>query len=103
MLSGKQKRYLRGLGHALKPVIMIGKNEINDKVVTETDIALATHELIKVKLLESCSTDRREIADSLARLCNAEVAQLVGRTVLLYRKGDEPKIELPKNVGSLKG
>lgn len=99
MLSGKQKRYLRGLGHSLKPVIMIGKNEINDKVINETGIALADHELIKVRILESCAVDRHEIADSLATKCGAEVAQLLGRTILIYRKGDEPKIELPKTSG----
>lgn len=96
MLSGKQKRYLRGLGHDLKPVIMVGKNEVNDALVGETATALATHELIKVKILESCEMDRHEVADALAKACGADVAQVLGRTLLLYRKGDEPKIELPK-------
>jgi len=98
MLSGKQKGFLRGLGHNLKPVVTVGKNEINDTVINETDIALATHELIKVRVLESCATDRHDIADALAKACSAEVAQLLGRTILIYRKGDEPKIELPKTA-----
>lgn len=103
MLSGKQKRFLRGLGHSLKPVIMIGKNEINDTVISETDTALATHELIKVRVLESCATDRHEVADSLAAACKADVAQLLGRTILIYRQGDEPKIELPTAGSRTKG
>ena len=103
MLSGKQKRFLRGLGHVLKPVVMVGKNEINDTVVTETTLALATHELIKVRVLEGCAMDRHEVADSLAAACKAEVAQLLGRTILIYRAGDEPKIELPKTTGKTKG
>lgn len=98
MLSGKQKRYLRGLGHDLKPVIMVGKNEVNDALAAETATALATHELIKVKILESCEMDRHEVADALAKACGADVAQVLGRTLLLYRKGDEPKIELPKTA-----
>jgi len=96
MLTGKQKRYLRALGHELKPVIMVGKNEINESLVSETDSALAAHELIKVKILESCTTDRHEVADSLAKSCGADVAQVLGRTLLLYRRGEEGKIELPK-------
>jgi len=99
MLTGKQKRFLRGLGHELKPVIMVGKNEINESLVSETDSALATHELIKVKILESCTMDRHEVADAMAKACGADVAQVLGRTLLLYRRGEEAKIELPQGSG----
>jgi len=97
MLSGKQKRFLRGLGHSLKPVITVGKGEISEALVNETAEAIASHELIKVKILESCTMDRFEVADRLASACAAEVAQVLGRTLLLYRQAKEPKIELPKN------
>ena len=96
MLNGKQKRFLRGLGHGLKPVVRVGKNELNDALAEETGNALATHELIKVKLLESCLMERHEIAEKLAKAADAEVAQILGRTILLYRRGETPKIELPK-------
>ncbi|SRR6266540_3155921 len=96
MLSGKQKRFLRGLGHDLKPVIMVGKGEITEALVRETAEAIASHELIKVKILESCLMDRFEVAEGLAEACEADVAQVLGRTILLYKKGKEPKIELPK-------
>ena len=99
MLSGKQKRYLRGLGHGLKAVIMVGKGEVSEALVRETGEALAAHELIKVKILESCLLERGEVADALAGACGAEVAQILGRTFLLYRRGDEPKIELPRGKG----
>lgn len=95
MLTGKQKRHLRALGHSLKPVILVGKGEVNDRLVLETAEALAAHELIKVKLLESCLMDRHQVADSLAVGCGAEVAQVLGRTILLYRPAKEPKITLP--------
>jgi RNA-binding protein len=96
MLTGKQKRYLRSLGHDLKPVVMIGKSEITDTLLKETDTALEHHELIKIKLLESCMTDRKEAAAELAENVKAEIAQILGRTFLLYRKSREPKITLPK-------
>lgn len=99
MLTGKQKRYLRGLGHDLKPVLQIGKNEINAALTAEADAALATHELIKVRILESCQMDRHEVAQMLATASNAEVAQVLGRTLLIYRQADEPKIELPAAAG----
>ncbi len=98
MLKGKEKRFLRGLGHDLKPVVTIGKGEITGAVCEETSAALEFHELIKVKILENCLMDRHEIAESLARECAAEVVQVLGRTVLLYKKSKEVKIELPKGV-----
>jgi len=98
MLTGKQKRYLRGLGHDLKPVVMIGKSEITETLLRETDAALEYHELIKIKLLESCLLERMEAAEQLAENLNAEIAQILGRTFLLYRKSPEPKISLPKSA-----
>jgi RNA-binding protein len=96
MLTGKQKRYLRGLGHHIKPVIMVGKGEITEALTIETVGALATHELIKVKILESCLLDKNKAAIELAGASGAEVAQILGRTILLYKPGEEPKIELPQ-------
>ena len=96
MLTGKQKRYLRGLGHGIKPVIMVGKGEISAALIKETDEALNSHELIKVKILESCPSDREVVAKGVADACTAEIAQMLGRTFLLYRRAKEPKIELPQ-------
>ncbi|MFZ3209367.1 MAG: ribosome assembly RNA-binding protein YhbY [Geobacteraceae bacterium] len=102
MLSGKQKRFLRGLGHDIKPVIMVGKNEVNEALTEETSAALAAHELVKVKILQSCLSDRHEVGDRLANACGAEVAQVLGRTVILYKQAETPKIELPEKKKAVK-
>ena len=96
MLTGKQKRFLRSLGHSLKPLITIGKGEITESLVKETGETLLSHELIKVKILESCMLERSDAATQLAEACNAEVAQILGRTFLLYKQAKEPRLELPK-------
>lgn len=96
MLTGKQKRHLRGLGHSLKAIIQIGKKEIEAALIKETDAALEHHELVKVKLLESCMLHKNEAAETLATACHAEVAQILGRTFLLYRPAKTPIIVLPK-------
>lgn len=96
-LTGKQARYLRGLGHHLNAVVMIGKEELTDAVIAATDEALGSHELIKVKLQDGCLSDRRELAEELAQATTASVAQILGHTFLLYRKHPEnPQISLPK-------
>jgi RNA-binding protein len=96
MLTGKQKRHLRALGHKLKAIILIGKKEIEEALISETNSALDHHELVKVKLLESCLLDRQEASGMLADACGAEVAQILGKTFLLYRPATPPVIVLPK-------
>lgn len=96
MLSGKQRRYLRGLGHELKPIVQVGKDGIDDGLIAAIDQALTDHELIKLKVGEAANLDRHEAADELARRTHSEVAQVLGYTVLLYRADpDEPEIVLP--------
>ncbi|NOY13211.1 MAG: ribosome assembly RNA-binding protein YhbY [Deltaproteobacteria bacterium] len=92
-LTGKQARYLRGLGHHLKPVVFIGKEEVN--VLAAVEEALNAHELIKVKLQDGCLSDRKEVAGELAERSAAAIAQILGRTILLYRPNKEQKILLP--------
>ena len=94
-LTGKQVRFLRGLGHHLKPVVMIGKEEVNDAVLSATEEALEAHELIKVKLQEGCLSDRKEVAAELAAATGAAVAQILGKSILLYRTSKDSKIKLP--------
>jgi len=94
-LTGKQVRFLRGLGHHLQPVVMIGREEISEPLVASAEEALTVHELIKVKVQEGCPLDRREAAAILADRTGAEVVQILGRTILLYRPAENPTIQLP--------
>ena len=95
-LTGKQNRYLRGLGHHLKPVVFVGKEEVNEAVIQATEEALTAHELIKVKLQDGCLSDRKEVAAELATATGAAIAQILGKNILLYRPSNEAKIVLPK-------
>lgn len=97
MLSGKQRRYLRGLGHELRPVVQIGRDGLDDGLVAAVDQALTDHELVKVKVGEAANLDRHDAATDLAARTRSEVAQVLGNTVLLYRAHpDEPEISLPR-------
>ena len=97
MLTGKQRRHLRALGHDLRPIVQVGKGGIDDGLVAAVDHALDDHELVKLKLGEAAGLDRHEAADAIARRTHSEVAQVLGNTVLLYRAHpDEPQIVLPR-------
>jgi RNA-binding protein len=97
MLTGKQRRHLRALGHELKPIVQVGKDGIDEGLVAALDQALTDHELVKIKIGEGAGLDRQEAADELAAKTGSEVAQVLGYTVLLYRPDPEdPKIKLPR-------
>ena len=96
MLTGKQRRHLRALGHELKVVVQVGKNGIDAGLVAAVDKALTDHELVKIKVADNAELDRHEAADAIAQQTKSSVAQVLGNTVLLYRADPEaPKIELP--------
>jgi RNA-binding protein len=96
-VKGSGIRYLRGLGHHLDPVVQIGKDGITDALIAATNEALRTHELIKVKVGTESPVDRKEAGPELADKTGATLAQVLGRTLLLYKRHpSKPKIELPR-------
>src|SRR5438477_3154596 len=84
-LTGAQLRKLRALGHSLDAVIAVGKDGVTDALVRATETALETHELIKVKTQREAPTDRHEAAIDLAARTGSVLAQVIGRTFLLYK------------------
>lgn len=97
MLTGKQRRHLRALGHKLEIVVHVGKGGLDDGIVAAVNQALTDHELIKLKIGEAAGVDRHEAAEALATKTKSQVAQVLGYTVLLYRKHPQkPVIVLPK-------
>lgn len=95
-LSKKQKQFLKGLAHPLKPVVLLGQNGLTEGVLAEIDNALNYHELIKVKV----ATDDREmkqlIIDAIVRETEAQAIAKIGHIVVLYRQSEDKKIELPR-------
>lgn len=96
-LTSSQTRYLRGLAHPLKPVVLLGGKGVTAGVLKELDQALDTHELIKVRL---SGDDRAARAADLAKLIEssgAETVQTIGHIAVLFRRNDEkPQIALPR-------
>ncbi|GAB4279016.1 MAG: ribosome assembly RNA-binding protein YhbY [Deferrisomatales bacterium] len=94
-VTGRAARRLRALGHSLKPTVTVGRDGVTAAVVATAEANLSAHELIKVKVGPGCPLDRQAVAAELAGRTGAAVAQLLGRTILLYRAGEEPRIQLP--------
>ncbi len=93
MLSEKQKKQLRRLGHALKPVVLIGDKGLTEAVIAECDKTLEHHELIKVKARGRDRNARSTLFASLCDATGAECVQLVGAIALIYRAHrEQPKL-----------
>lgn len=95
MLTGKQKRYLRSLANTRKSLFQIGKDGLGYNLYNTVSDSLEAHELVKVNVLKTCTTDFDELAFDLARNTHSEVVQKIGRTIVLYRASKERKIQLP--------
>ncbi len=96
-LTGKQSRYLRSLGHSLKPLLQIGKGGITDNFINQVRSTLKTHELIKVKIGKNTATEMAVAIDELTSKVPCQLAQSIGKTLLLYKQREEnPQIVLPE-------
>ena len=95
-LSNKEKQFLKGLAHPLKPVVQLGGNGLTEGVLAEIDNALNHHELIKVKVPSDDREEKALIMDAIIRETASEKLQVIGHTLILYRPSEECKIQLPK-------
>lgn len=94
MLTSEQKRYLKSISMTLLDKYQVGKNGITDNLVCMLDKALTAKELIKIDVMKNLETPMNELAFDLSSKLNADIIQIVGRTITLYRKNKEkPKIK----------
>ncbi|MEH7443143.1 ribosome assembly RNA-binding protein YhbY [Bacillus sp. JJ1122] len=97
MLTGKQKRFLRSKAHHLNPIFQVGKGGVNENMVKQIDEVLEARELIKVSILQNCEDDRDTVAEQLSRGAKAELVQVIGNTIVLYKESRENKqLVLPR-------
>lgn len=97
MLTSNEKRQLKALASTLDTKYQIGKNEISDTVLAMLDKALTARELIKIDVMKAVAVPIIELALDLSSRLNADVVQVVGRVIVLYRYSkDNHKIKLKK-------
>lgn len=90
-MNSEQKKQLRARAHALKPVVITGQAGLSPAVLSEIDLALDHHELIKVRVNAEDREMRKEMAQQICVETGAELIQSIGHIVTLYRKRPEKK------------
>jgi RNA-binding protein len=94
----KQLKHLLSLCHELQPVVRIGQKGVTDAVLAELDIALAHHELIKIKVSAADREARKGLITSIAQERDAHVIQQIGQTAVLFKRNHErPMVFFPKS------
>ena len=88
-LTSKRRAELRAEAHHLRPVVQVGRQGLTDAVRQSVDDALRTRELVKIQLGRESDVGPQDVADSLAATLGADVVQVIGRTLTLFRENPE--------------
>lgn len=91
MITTKERADLRGQAQKLDAIIQVGKDGVTHEVVNTVDQALFARELIKITVLESCPTETKEVAQILSERSRADIVQVIGRKIVLYKKNTTKK------------
>lgn len=79
------KKKLKAQAHTLNPVVMIGQSGLTDAVLAEIELALNSHELIKLRVRAE-REDRKQITEKICMTTNAELIQMIGQISVIYRQ-----------------
>lgn len=96
-LKGSQRKWLRGQAHSLRPIVQIGQKGLSEATLREVDLALDSHELIKVQAVAP-KEEKQEIGRQIEQELRAQVVGLIGHVLILYRRHPDPdqrRIHLP--------
>lgn len=96
MIDAKKRAELRKTAQSLEAVMQVGKEGLSVNVINTADQALYARELIKITVLESCEVEVKDIAQEMAERCKADVVQVIGRKIMLYKKNLDKKIRAKK-------
>lgn len=92
-LNEKDKRYLRALGHKLKPVVIIGNAGLTEAVLKEIVLALDHHELVKIRVNADDRESRDQMIGEICVRTHAALVQRIGHIATLYlRNPKKPRI-----------
>ena len=97
MLNSKQRAKLRGIASTYDTIFQVGKGGISDTLIAQVEDALRNRELIKLRVLDNSMYSSREAAEEIAEKTGADVVQVIGWVIVLYKKSkNNPKIVLVK-------
>ena len=96
-LSNNQKKFLRSMGHSLKPIVMIGQHGLSENVLAELESTMTKHELLKIKIRTDDREQKQQMIDQIVKFSQSHLVQVIGNVIVIYRAfHEEPQIVLPR-------
>lgn len=97
-MTSKQRAFLRSLAMNEDTILHIGKGGITPELTQNVREALSARELVKIGILQNCTDDPKELAQTLAERTKSQIVEIIGKKIVLYKEGmgDDRKIILPK-------
>ena len=87
-MDTKQRKTLKSKAHHLKPVVIIGKMDINDSVIKTVSESINSHELIKIKF--NHYKDRKdEMIKIINKKTNSELVSIIGNIAIIYKQNKD--------------
>lgn len=90
-MNSKERAYLKGLAMKLDPIFQVGKGRISPQLTDAISEALEANELIKISVLNNCLEEPKSIAETLGERTGAEVVQVIGKKIVLFRPSKTKK------------
>lgn len=89
-LGSLERKYLRGLAHHLKPLVLIGKGGLSEEVISQIEQSLLDHELVKIKFGDF-KEEKKALTSAIEEKTGSEAAGIIGNVAILYRQHPEPE------------
>ncbi|WP_319758522.1 YhbY family RNA-binding protein [uncultured Sphaerochaeta sp.] len=96
-MNSSVRNFLRSQAHSLKPIVMVGKEGVDDRVVSALNEALSSHELVKVKF-QAQKDEMRPLSEQLAQKTNSDLISIIGFIATFYRESEEHLIHIPREL-----
>ncbi len=93
MLTKKDRIILRSMAQTLPDIVYIGKEGVTDNVIRQVEDNLFAHELIKIKVQNTCEMYKEDIANLLAEKLDAEIVTTIGTKIVMYKLSDKKNIK----------
>lgn len=89
--NSKQRAYLRSLAANTDTYFQVGKGGVSGTMTASISDALEAHELVKIKMLETCMDEKDAVAQAIADATDSEVVCIIGNRIVLYRESEKHK------------
>lgn len=96
-MNSSVRNFLRSQAHSLKPIVMVGKEGVDDRVVSALNEALSSHELVKVKF-QAQKDEMRPLSEQLAQKTDSDLISIIGFIAMFYRESEEHLIHIPREL-----